>query len=42
MINNLPNTIRTQYGREAAKAQANYCGPSKLENFKIKRQDGKS
>ena len=27
MINNLQNTIKTQYGREPATAQANYCGP---------------
>ena len=37
MINNLQNTIKTQYGREPATAQANYCGPSTLEKFKIKQ-----
>ena len=39
MINNLQNTIRTQYGREPATAQANYCGPNTLEKFKINRQE---
>ena len=42
MINNLRNTLRTQYGREPATAQANCCGPSTLEKIKIKRQEGKS
>ena len=37
MINNLQNTIKTQYGRETATAQANYCGPSTLEKIKIKQ-----
>ena len=40
MINNLQNTIKTQYDREPATAQANYCGPSTLEKFKIKQTGG--
>ena len=38
MINKLQNTIRTQYDREPATAQANYWGPRTLEKFKIDRK----
>ena len=41
MIKNLQKTIKTQYGRETATAQANYCGPSTLEKFKIKQTGGR-
>ena len=41
MIKNLQNTIKTQYDREPATAQANYCGPSTLGKFKIKQTGGR-